>query len=56
MTVEYIYCELVDSLRECLAHLERLRMANPADKQILELKRSLREQIRRIEDRERQAA
>ncbi len=52
MRADQIYQEMLQSLRDCLEHLDRLRMVHPDDKRVLELKCSLREQIRRIEDRE----
>ncbi len=44
--------ELLDALNETLEHLENLRTFDPQDKFISDLKRSIREKIAEIEERE----
>ena len=44
--------EVLEALKETLEHLENLRTFDPQDKFISDLKRSIREKIAEIEERE----
>jgi len=44
--------EVLDALKETLEHLENVRMFDPQDKLISDLKLSIREKIAEIEERE----
>jgi hypothetical protein len=43
---------LLDALKETLEHLENVRMSDPQDKPISDLKLSIRQKIAEIEERE----
>lgn len=51
MHAETIYDQLVLSLSEALTRLENLRMHDPADMEIVRLKRDLRNKIKEIRAR-----
>lgn len=50
MLGDRIYDELLWTLKESLEELDHLRMADPNNEKILDLRRALRDKIRQIEE------